>query len=113
LLGILIMAYGDGLAALFGIKYGSRNFAINPKKTREGSFIVFMFGFLITLTLPLYYFKSIRIPFIYFLIIAFVNGLYSFILELSGENGLDNLLLPIGSGLLGGLLIYHPFKGLF
>lgn len=113
LLGILIMAYGDGLAALFGIKYGSRNFAINPKKTREGSFIVFMFGFLITLTLPLYYFKSIRIPVIYFLIIAFVNGLYSFILELSGENGLDNLLLPIGSGLLGGLLIYHPSKGLF
>lgn len=113
LLGILIMTYGDGLAALIGIKYGYRYFAINPEKTYEGSFIVFMFGFLITLTLPLYYFKSVNAPFIFFLIVGFVNGIYAFVLELSGKNGLDNLLLPIGSGLLGGLLIYHPSEGLF
>lgn len=113
LLGVLIMAYGDGLAALFGIKYGFRNFKVNPNKTYEGSFIVFIFGFIITLILPLYYFESISISFLFFLAIGLLNGLYSTVLELAGRNGCDNLLLPLGSGIMGGIMIYHPSKGLF
>ncbi|MGO3018651.1 MAG: DUF92 domain-containing protein [Anaerococcus sp.] len=109
-LGILIMAYGDGLAAIFGIRFGSKNFSINPTKTYEGSFMVFLFGFLITLILPLFYFKEIKTPLLFFLMIGFIIGVYSSILELSGKDGLDNLLLPIGSGLMGGLLIYHFSK---
>lgn len=105
-LGILIMAYGDGLAALFGIKYGSKNFTINSSKTHEGSFIVFLSGFLITLIFPLFYFDHVETPLSFFLVIGFIIGIYSFILELSGKDGLDNLLLPIGSGLMGGFLIY-------
>lgn len=113
LIGILIMTYGDGLAALFGMKYGYRNFIVNPKKTYEGSFIVFVFGFIISLILPLFYFEKISVSFTFFLGISLINGIYSLILELAGRNGLDNLLLPIGSGIMGGLMIYHPSKGFF
>lgn len=110
-LGILIMAYADGFAALFGIEYGTKNFLLNSNKTYEGSFIVFIFSFLITLLTPLYHFKNISAPFLFFLSVGIINGFYAFVLELSGKDGLDNLFLPIGSGIMGGFLIYYPSKG--
>lgn len=105
-IGILVMAYGDGFAGLVGNKYGARKIPFAKGKSLEGSSMVFIFTFIITLIIPLYYSGNLDLPFNFFLIIALANAIYSTLLELSVSDGFDNLLLPLGSGIFAGLLLY-------
>lgn len=105
-IGILIMTYGDGCASLVGKKFGKHFlFPFAKDKTLEGSLAVFAAGFTVTFAVGAGFGFLQHIPPFYLGLIAFSNGVFSVFLELTGKNGFDNLLLPIGSGIFGGLML--------
>ncbi|MCF0147551.1 MAG: phosphatidate cytidylyltransferase [Clostridium sp.] len=99
-LGILIMGYGDGLAAVIGVKYGKHTFEVlGNKRSLEGSLAMFIFSFVVSVII-LYIFSGTNV-FLYSLIIAIVStGL-----EALSPYGLDNLTVPLGTSLFYYLLI--------
>lgn len=112
-IGLLIMAYGDGFAAVVGQRYGKTHpFSIAPKKSLEGSLTVFGFGMLITLIYFLIN-NALNKSFIFILLISAIVGVFSLLAELSGESGCDNLSLPIGSGLLAAFSYHYGDTGYF
>ena len=122
-IGLLTMAYGDGLAAIVGGRWGRRHlFSFAPKKTLAGSMTVAIAAFIVTLGSILLLqgsgtLRTVTIPMAVF--IAILNSVFSAFIELTGKKGCDNLVLPIGSGLFAtlclqfgsiGLLIYMAFS---
>lgn len=98
LLGILIMGYGDGFAAIVGKKFGRRKLPWNQKKTLAGSGMVFFFGAVITMiVLRLYYPQISGLECVW---IGIIMGVLSFGVESVTPFGLDNLSLPILSSLM-------------
>lgn len=92
--GILTMAYGDGLAALVGKRFG-RPYS-NPTlqgRSLAGSFTMGLitFGIVIGANLVFYHQLSIEI--------ALATALLGTIVELLGKKGCDNLTVPIFAGL--------------
>lgn len=113
-IGVLTMAYGDGLAALLGPKYGKT--LLYHKKSVVGSLTVVIISFIVTF-LSLTYFSEFKLVTI--LVTTLLTALFSGFIELVSENGLDNLTLPIGSGIVAtligsnfssGLIIYLVFS---
>ena len=99
-LGILIMGYGDGLAAIIGVKYGKHKFKVlGNEKSFEGSLAMFVFSFLVSVSL-LYIFNPVNIT-LFSLIVAIVSTA----LEAISPYGLDNLTVPLGTSLSYYLLI--------
>ena len=99
-LGILIMGYGDGFAAIVGIKYGKHKFKVlGNSKSLEGSLAMFIFSFTVSLFI-LYIFNPINI-----VLFSLILALISTILEAFSPYGLDNLTVPLGTSLLYYLLI--------
>lgn len=99
-LGILIMGYGDGFAAIVGIKYGRHKFKVlGNSKSLEGSLAMFIFSFTVSLFI-LYIFNPINI-----ILFSLILALISTILEAFSPYGLDNLTVPLGTSLLYYLLI--------
>jgi len=99
-LGILIMGYGDGLAAIIGVKYGKHKFKVlGNEKSFEGSLAMFVFSFLVSISL-LYIFNPVNIT-LFSLIVAIVSTA----LEALSPYGLDNLTVPLGTSLSYYLLI--------
>lgn len=93
-LGILIMGYGDGFAAIIGTKYGKHKFKIlGNNKTIEGSLAMFLCSFLVSITI-LYIFNPLNV-----LLYSFILALISTVLELVSPLGLDNLTVPLGSAM--------------
>lgn len=97
-LGILVMAWGDGLAALVGIHWG-RHPLLRTGKSWEGTLTMFSVSTLVA-ALSLTPVAALDL-----LWIAPLLGLGATLLELIAWRGIDNLTVPIGSALLGyGLL---------
>lgn len=89
-LGILIMGYGDGLAAIIGKKFGKHKYTIiNNEKSLEGSLSMFTVSFLISLILLSIYSPSL------ILIKAIIVAGVATVLEAFSPFGLDNLTVPI------------------
>ena len=93
-IGILIMTWGDGLAALVGQRWGKHSYQIwGMKKSIEGSFTMTGVSGLITAivlcTLP--------IPPLAIGGIALAVALTATILEAFSKLGLDNLTVPLGT----------------
>jgi phytol kinase len=89
-LGILIMGYGDGFAAIIGKKFGRQKFyVLGNEKTIEGSLAMFAFSFIIASIL-----FSIYAPAGLILKAVFIAAIAAFIEALS-PYGLDNLTVPI------------------
>ena len=93
--GILILGYGDGLAALIGKAYGKR--VLRHGKTYEGSLTMLMSAFIVSAVLlmlisPQHMYLSI-------LIAGFAT-----LVELFTPKGLDNLSVPISTSLFTYLL---------
>lgn len=113
LIGILIMAYGDGLAALIGKEYGSNRFR-GTSKSLEGSLVVFACGFIITLLIG-----SIArsteglegLDNLGLVLISLSTGILASLAEFVGRDGYDNISLPVLSGIFASLLIYFPTRG--
>ena len=99
-LGILVMGYGDGFAAIIGVKYGKHKFKVlGNNKSLEGSLAMFLFSFVVSLVI-LYIFNPVNML-LYSLILATVST----VLEAFSPYGLDNLTVPLGTSLLYYLLI--------
>ncbi|WDV47493.1 DUF92 domain-containing protein [Clostridiaceae bacterium M8S5] len=88
-IGILIMGYGDGFAAIIGKRFGKRKYKVfGGEKSIEGSLTVFFFAFLITLCM-VYNHTDIAFK------IAIVIATLAVFIEALTPHGLDNLTLPI------------------
>jgi phytol kinase len=95
-IGILIMGYGDGLAAVIGTKYGKHK--LKNGKSLEGSLTMFVTSLIVSLVLL--GISSVPNVIIYSLAIASIAT----IIEYFTTRGLDNLTVPLGASLFYYLL---------
>ena len=98
-IGMFCMAFGDGLAPVFGqFQRGNIRF-FSGRRSLYGSLAVFLLSLLVVIimtavfSLPLLWYQQ--------LLLAFCAA----VLEFVGLKGFDNLTLPIGTGVLAWLLI--------
>lgn len=92
-ISIFALAFGDGFAALFGKLFGRMTIVGTGGKTFEGSLACFA-----------------AVTFVAWLVIpdprlALATGISATLLEMLPSNDGDNLILPVGTGLVATLLI--------
>lgn len=96
-IGILIMSYGDGMAALIGKKWGKNPYELwGNKKSWQGSLTMTLVSILITIIV-------LNISGNWQgenMIIALVVGIFATILETISYIGIDNLTVPVGCGII-------------
>ena len=96
-LGVLVMAWGDGLAALIGRRFGKNQYEVfGGQKSWEGSgtmaAVTFTVSFLVLLSVSGNFWQAALVS----LIVAVVTT----ILETFSLLGIDNLTVPLGSAAL-------------
>jgi phytol kinase len=97
-LGILIMTWGDGLAALVGQRFGKHSYKLwGMQKSWEGSSTMAGVSFLISALILL----SVHGPIWQTWFTALVVALAATGLEAFSKFGVDNLSVPIGSAAIG------------
>lgn len=107
-IGLLTMAYGDGLAAIIGQKFSKQ---ASPQKSRVGSLTVLVVSFVVTLSS--YLILGTKGHSLILLIgLSILVSLFSTFVEYVGYKGVDNLTLPIGSGVMATLLYEYFSIGL-
>jgi len=97
LMGVMIMGYGDGLAAVIGKRFGTKD--IGNHKSLIGVITMFITS-LIAASLIIRF--TIGVSFFW---IAVVTALSATIIEYATPKGLDNLSVPIGTSLIYYLLL--------
>lgn len=116
-IGLLTMAYGDGLAAVVGQKWGKKAmFSFAPEKTGAGSMMVGIAAFIVTVSVILVFQGTgslgvVSLPMV--VLIGLLTAIISVLIELTGKKGCDNLTLPIGSGLFATLALQFASSGFF
>lgn len=96
--GVLVMGYGDGLAALVGSKWGKREIPFNvSKKSYLGTLTMFIVSLAIVLV-ALIFFSDL--PLWMAIISAVVIAAVSAVIEVITPFGLDNLTVPLLATLL-------------
>lgn len=99
-IGLLVMAYGDGFAALIGQKYGTHTYTIfKGHKTFEGSFTMLVVSMIVITTYQ--YLKLGTVDFIQ----VFLLSLVATFVEAISPFGIDNLFIPILVSLLYFIMI--------
>ncbi|MGB0564854.1 MAG: diacylglycerol/polyprenol kinase family protein [Spirulinaceae cyanobacterium] len=100
-IGILVMAWGDGLAAVCGQRWGRHHYQVwGSTKSWEGSAAMAIASTLVTgLLLTVVFGVSLAVWGI-----AIVVGLIATLLEALSQWGIDNLTVPLGSAGLSFLL---------
>ncbi|MDM9382381.1 SEC59/DGK1/VTE5 family protein [Chlorogloeopsis sp. ULAP01] len=100
-LGIVVMAWGDGLAALIGQRFGKHKYKVfGGQKSWEGSFTMAVVSYLIISLILLSVQGSVWQTWVISLVVALVaTGLETF-----SFLGIDNLTVPLGSAALAFLL---------
>lgn len=89
-MGILIMGYGDGFAAIIGEKYGKHSFTLmNSKKSLEGSLAMFIVSFIVAFIIAVLAGNSC----IWLLPLSI--ALIATIVEIFSPYGIDNLTVPL------------------
>jgi phytol kinase len=100
-LGIMIMAWGDGLAALIGKRFGKHKYTIfGSQKSWEGSLTVTLISYFICMALLLLTQGNIWQTWIVSLMVAVIAT----VLEAFSFLGVDNLTVPIGSAICAYML---------
>jgi phytol kinase len=96
-IGILIMSWGDGLAAIVGQKWGKHPYTIfGNQKSWEGSIAMIITSLIITTSILLSIFGNSPIIWAIGLGVAFIGtGLESL-----SWYGLDNLMVPLGTAMI-------------
>ncbi|MBE9203300.1 phosphatidate cytidylyltransferase [Synechocystis salina LEGE 06099] len=96
-IGILVMAWGDGMAALVGQKWGRHRYEVfGFRKSWEGTLTMVLASFLVTVALLGYTFGFTASCFVVAGMVAIASaGLESF-----SRWGIDNLTVPMGSALI-------------
>lgn len=93
-LGILIMAWGDGLAALIGQRFGRHPYRVwGEKKSVEGSLTMFLVSLAVSLPLLVGISGNIWLSGA----TAIATAIVATGLEAVSKLGIDNLTVPIGS----------------
>ncbi len=96
-IGILIMTWGDGMAAIVGQSFGKHPYTImGSQKSWEGSLTMFLMSFLVTSVLLLTVMDNSWLTWLF----AFCVALTATILETFSKLGIDNLTVPVGSAAL-------------
>lgn len=97
-LGILVMAWGDGLAALIGKRFGRHVYKLwDMQKSWEGSLTMALASYVVSLLILLGTIGNIWQVWLISLIVALAaTGLEAF-----SKYGIDNLTVPIGSAAIG------------
>jgi len=105
-LGILVMSWGDGLAALIGQSFGAHPYKVlGMKKSWEGSLTMLLVSFLVS-GLVLGATQGMGVGWG----IAVLVAIAATILETFSRFGIDNLTVPLGSGAIAYLLV-QLFQG--
>lgn len=98
--GLLVMAFSDGFASLFGQKFGIKKYKIISEKSFIGSYVFFVTTFIITfLLLQLLSFNAydvFLISLIFSIILTFCEAVLGF--------GIDNLIIPLLAAILMNLI---------
>ncbi len=101
-LGILVMTWGDGLAAIIGQKFGKHPYRIwENQKSWEGSGTMALVSFIVSSLI----FLSVQGNNWQTWVVSLVVAVVATILEAFSVYGIDNLTVPLGSAALGFLLI--------
>jgi phytol kinase len=96
-LGILVMAWGDGLAAIIGQRWGQHPYQIwGNSKSLEGTTTLITVSYLIT-TIILYIING-NLPIVW--LVGIPVAAVAVLLESISQFGLDNLTLPSGVAVL-------------
>jgi phytol kinase len=96
-IGILVMAWGDGLAAIVGQKWGGHPYKIlGNSKSLEGTATLLLVSYVIT-TIILYIAHG-NLPIVW--LVGIPVAIVAVILESISQFGLDNISLPLGTALL-------------
>jgi phytol kinase len=96
-IGILVMAWGDGLAALVGQRWGRHRYEVfGFRKSWEGTLTMVLASFLVTVVFLSYTFGFTVIV----LVVAGTVAIASAGLESFSRWGIDNLTVPLGSALI-------------
>ncbi|MCU0523675.1 MAG: SEC59/DGK1/VTE5 family protein [Elainella sp. Prado103] len=101
-MGILIMTWGDGLAALIGQRWGQHPYQLGGmKKSWEGSLAMLTVSGMVSGSILLSVYGNSGLIWLIALLIAITaTGLEAF-----SKLGIDNLTVPIGSAVIGFLLV--------
>ncbi len=83
------LGWGDGLAPVFGKKFGNHKYKILVEKSVEGSIAFFIFGFLASLLFSFIFFRQIDIQLI------FICAMLTTIIEAISPKDMDNILIPL------------------
>jgi phytol kinase len=93
-IGILLMALGDGCAALVGQNFGQHPYTVfGNQKSLEGSLAMASISFLVTFAIL----SSVSGMSVQIVLIALGVALSATVLESFSKLGVDNLTVPIGS----------------
>ncbi len=96
-IGILIMAWGDGMAAIIGQRFGQHTYQIGQiTKSWEGSLAMAVASFMVT-ELVLLFLEGITWQVLF---VSLIIALISTILEAFSKFGIDNLTVPLSSGFI-------------
>ena len=101
-IGVLVMGYGDGLAALIGRKWGKRKLNIpSGGKTWLGTFVMFLVSFLVTFIGLL----MTSLPLGSVVGVSLLVGAVSAFVEAITPLGLDNLTVPLLAAFIEGVFV--------
>ena len=93
-IGILTMAWGDGMAALIGQRFGAHPYQVwGEKKSWEGSLTMLAVSYLVCASVLL----GVQGPIISTWAIALAGAIAAAILESVSKYGIDNLSVPLGT----------------
>ncbi len=96
-IGILIMAWGDGLAGLIGQKWGKHQYQIwGIQKSWEGSLAMFLASYIVSSLILL----NIQGNLWQTWLVPIAIALFATIVETFSKLGIDNLTVPLGSAAL-------------
>ncbi|MFC5049805.1 diacylglycerol/polyprenol kinase family protein [Rubritalea spongiae] len=97
-ISLLLLTLADTVGAIAGSKFGKKHYTtIAGNKTVEGS-IAFFLTSVLCISIPLLLFE--HLPFTSVIVLACAVGLFTTAVEGASGNGIDNLLIPVGSFLL-------------
>lgn len=103
-LGILVMTWGDGLAALIGQRFGKHKYKVMAgQKSWEGSLTMFVVSYIVSSLILLGVQGNLGSTWLVSLIVA----LAATALEAFSYLGIDNLTVPLGSAALAYFLVHY------
>lgn len=96
-LGMLIMAWGDGMAALIGQKWGRHRYQLwDMQKSWEGSLTMFAISYLASSSILL----NVQGNSWQIWVVSLAVAVFATVLEAFSKFGIDNLTVPLGSAAL-------------